>query len=134
MAREAFLYINGEEIPTPSRGLEVIISTAVNSGRNAENVVIGERVGRDTLKYNNLTWKWLTNAQWKKICGLFKNSFFVVAKVWSPADGKFVKIKIYPGDRSGQPYWIDNDKKGEPIAWTDCKVNIIDTNKMWENW
>lgn len=131
MARQPFLVINGEEIPTPSRGLEIVISTAVNSGRNAENVVVGEKVGRDTLKYNNLTWKWLTDAQWKKITNLF-NSFFVVAKIWSPADGKFVKLKMYPGDRSAQPYWID--EHGKPTAWTDCKVNIIDTNKMWENW
>ena len=131
MAKKDFLIINNTPIPTPSRGLEIVISTAVNSGRNAENVVIGEKVGRDTLKYNNLTWKWLSADDWHTICRLF-DSFFVIAKIWSPADGKFVKLKMYPGDRSGQPYWLDNN--GEPTAYTDCKVNIIDTNSMKENW
>lgn len=121
----AFLELNGEAVPTPSRGLEFVLSTAVNSGRNAENKVIGEKVGRDTLKYNNLTWKWLSAAEWHKICRIL-DSFFVTAKMWHPAKGKFVTIQIYPGDRSGQPYWLD--KNGNPTAYTDCKVNIIDTN------
>ena len=128
---QAFLIINGETIPTPSRGLEFVISTAVNSGRNAENKVIGEKVGRDTLKYNNLTWKWLSADDWHKICRLL-DSFFVYAKIWSPADSKFVRLKVYPGDRSAQPYWLD--KNGRPTAYTDCKVNLIDTNVIKEDW
>jgi len=31
----AFLEINGVEVPCPSVGLEIILSDAVNSGRNA---------------------------------------------------------------------------------------------------
>ncbi|MBP5422452.1 MAG: hypothetical protein J6Y78_08445 [Paludibacteraceae bacterium] len=121
----AFFELNGTPIRTPSRGLEFLLSTAVNSGRNANNVVIGEKVGRDTLKYNNLTWKWLSASEWHTICGIL-DSFFVMAKMWHPAKQKFVTIQIYPGDRSGQPYWLNSN--GEPTAYTDCKVNIIDTN------
>lgn len=121
----AFLELNGHPVPTPSRGLEFVLSTAVNSGRNAENKVIGEKVGRDTLKYNNLTWKWLSATDWENICSIL-DSFFVTAKMWHPSKKKWVYIQIYPGDRSAQPYWLDKNK--EPTAYTDCKVNLIDTN------
>ena len=38
-----FLEINGVEVPCPSVGLEIVISTAVNAGRNAQNEVIAEK-------------------------------------------------------------------------------------------
>lgn len=119
-----FLEINGEAVPTPGTGLRIIISTAVNSGRNASNTVVGETVGRPALKYDNLHWAFLTAAEWKKILSLFSN-FFVVAKVYNPETGKFVRIKMYPGDRSGEVYYIDPVTK-EPTHFKDCKVNIID--------
>lgn len=125
MAKTPFLQLNGTTVPTPARGLEFVLSTAVNSGRNAENKVIGEKVGRDTLKYNNLTWKWLKASDWHKICSIL-DSFFVYAKLWHPTLGKFVTIQIYPGDRSAQPYYLNDD--AEPTYYTDCKVNLIDTN------
>lgn len=120
----AFLEINGVEVPCPGVGLDIIISTAVNSGRNAQNEVVGEKVGRDVLKYSNLQWNWLTKDEWHLISSLFDN-FFVVAKVWNPVVNGFINIKMYPGDRSAQPYWIDK-KTGVPINFTQCKVNIID--------
>lgn len=121
----AFFELNGQAIATPSRGLEFLLSTAVNSGRSAENKVVGEKVSRDTLKYNNLSWKWLEASEWEKICAIL-DSFFVMAKMWHPAKQRFVTIQVYPGDRSGQPYWLD--KNGRPLSYVDCKVNIIDTN------
>lgn len=121
----SFLELNGQRIPTPARGLEFVLSTAVNSGRNADNKVIGEKVGRDTLKYNNLTWKWLSASDWENICSIL-DSFFVMARLWHPVKHEFLNIQIYPGDRSAQPYWLDKD--GKPTAYVDCKVNLIDTN------
>lgn len=119
-----FLTINNIEVPCPSTGLEIIISTAVNSGRNAQNEVIGEKVGRDVLKYNNLRWAWLTAEEWSTILRIFDN-FFVVAKVWDAAHNQWVNIKMYPGDRSAEVYWIDPETK-VPMNFRDCKVNIID--------
>lgn len=123
---ENFFELNGQPISPPARGLEFVLSTAVNSGRSAENQVVGEKVGRDTLKYNNLQWLWLPADEWHKICAIM-DSFFVTAKMWHPTKAQFVNIVIYPGDRSAQPYWIDPVTK-VPLAYTDCKVNIIDTN------
>ena len=120
----AFLEVNGVELPCPSVGLEIILSDAVNSGRNANAEVIAEKVGKTNLKYNNLQWTWLTPDEWHLICDLFSN-FFVTAKVWSPLANDFVILKMYPGDRSAQVYWLDEDHT-KPMNFKDCKVNIID--------
>ena len=120
----AFLEVNGIELPCPSVGLEIILSDAVNSGRNANAEVIAEKVGRTNLKYNNLMWKWLTLDEWHLICSLFSN-FFVTAKVWNPAENQFVTLKMYPGDRTAQVYWLNEDKTTIK-NFMDCKVNIID--------
>ena len=109
-------------------GLEIIISTAVNSGRNAQAEVIAEKVGRDILKYNNLQWTWLTAEQWAQICSLFDN-FFVTARVWDMAHAEWKTIKMYPGDRSAEIYWIDPVTK-IPKNYTNCKVNIIDCGML----
>ena len=120
----AFLEINGVEVPCPSTGLEIILSDAVNSGRNANAEVIAEKVGKTNIKYNNLRWAWLTKDEWSLICSLFSN-FFVVAKVFNPATNSFVNIKMYPGDRTAEVYWTETDGV-TPKNFKDCKVNIID--------
>lgn len=120
----AFLEVNGIELPCPSTGLEIILSDAVNSGRNANAEVIAEKVGKTNIKYNNLRWAWLTRDEWFQIVSIFSN-FFVMAKVWNPAKNGFETIKMYPGDRTAQVYWLEED--GEtPKNFRDCKVNIID--------
>ena len=120
----AFLEVNGIELPCPSTGLEIILSDAVNSGRNANAEVIAEKVGTTNIKYNNLRWAWLTREEWHKITKIFEN-FFVVAKVWDPVSDGFVSIKMYPGDRTAEVYWLEEDGV-TPKNFKDCKVNIID--------
>lgn len=120
----AFLEVNGIELPCPSTGLEIILSDAVNSGRNANAEVIAEKVGKTNIKYNNLQWRWLTKDEWHLICSVF-SEFFVVAKVWNPLKNDFERIKMYPGDRTAEVYWTEEDGV-TPKNFKDCKVNIID--------
>lgn len=120
----AFLEVNGIELPCPSVGLEIVLSDAVNSGRNANAEVIAEKVGKTNLKYNSLQWAWLTKDEWHLICSVFED-FFVVAKVWSPLENDFVNLKMYPGDRTAEVYWLEEDGV-TPKNFRNCKVNIID--------
>lgn len=120
----AFLEVNGIQLPCPSTGLEIILSDAVNSGRNANAEVIAEKVGKTNLKYNNLRWAWLTKDEWHLICSVF-SEFFVVAKVWNPLTNGFESLKMYPGDRTAEIYWLEPDGV-TPKNFRDCKVNIID--------
>lgn len=125
----AFLEINGIEFPCPSTGLNIIISTAVNAGRNANAEVIGEKIGRDVLKYDSLHWTFLKAEVWEQMLTVFDN-FFVTAKVWDMNGGKWRYIKMYPGDRSAEVYWLEtapnSPRYGTPKNYKDCKVNIID--------
>jgi hypothetical protein len=120
----AIITINGVEVPAPKRGLEIIVSTNVNSGRNANGEVIGQKVGRDIYKLNSLEWPWLTAQEWSTILQLFEG-FFAVVKFPDPVHNKMITLKCYPGDRSAKPYWIDSHTK-MPTYYTECKVNIID--------
>ena len=62
-----YLKIDGYEPPYPKRGIEPIITTVVNEGRNANGVLVGQRIGRDLYKLNNLEWPWLSAEQWSEL-------------------------------------------------------------------
>ena len=51
---EPFIKINGHPYPTPRRGLNMMVATIVNSGRNADGEVVGQKVGRDQEKLDSL--------------------------------------------------------------------------------
>ena len=46
----AYLAINGYELPPCKRGVSVVVTTVVDSGRDANGAVVGQRVGRDQYK------------------------------------------------------------------------------------
>ena len=71
----AYLAINGYELPPPKRGVSVIVTTVVDSGRDANGAVVGQRVGRDQYKIDGLEWPWLTAAQWERILSILSNFF-----------------------------------------------------------
>ena len=56
----AYLAINGYELPPCKRGVSVVVTTVVDSGRDANGAVVGQRVGRDQYKIDGLEWAWLT--------------------------------------------------------------------------
>ena len=117
------IYVNGVALPSPVRGLEVIVSTAVDDGRNSQGELIGERVGRDQYKINNLEWKGLTRREWSDILQLI-SGFVFMCKFPDPVYGGWVEVGMYCGDRSAQPYWLDDD--GNFKWYESCKVNFID--------
>lgn len=117
--------INGMWVPAPQRGLSLITTTAVDSARNANAQVVGQKIGRDQYKLNALSWPWLQADQWASILQQF-SSFFATVTFPDQVTAGWITLKMYPGDRSGQPYWIDPSTK-LPLTYTNCKVNIIDT-------
>ena len=118
----AVITINGKEFPCPTN-LNYIITDAVNDGRNASAEMIGEKVGRTQIKLNDLEWKWLTADQVTELVNVFSN-FFVVARFYSILHGDWVELKMYPGDRTIEPYYNYDD--GKPTRILSFKVNIID--------
>lgn len=122
----AYLAINGYELPSPKRGVSVIVTTVVDSGRDANGTVVGQRIGRDQYKIDGLEWPWLSAAQWERILKILSN-FFVNVTFNDPVTNNRKTIKMYCGDRTGEPYWVD--KNGTPTFYRNCKVNLIDTGE-----
>ena len=118
----AVININGMDFPCPTN-LQYIISDAVNNGRNAVAEMIGEKVGRTQIKIDSLEWKWLTADQVTELLQVFSN-FFVMVKFYSILHGDWVTLKMYPGDRTIEPYY--NYVDGKPTRILSFKVNIID--------
>lgn len=119
----AYISINGYELPPCKRGVKVIVTTVVNSGRDANGAVVGQRVGRDQYKIDGLEWAYLPAAQWERILQAVSNFFFYVT-FNDPVSGGRKTVKMYCGDRSGEPYWVDGN--GTPTHYINCKVNLID--------
>ena len=108
----SYIAINGYELPPPKRGVRPIVTTVVDAGRNANGSVVGQR-----------EWPWLTAEQWRQILNALSN-FFVYVTFVDPVTNSRKTIKMYPGDRTGEPYWTDNS--GKPTHYRNCKVNLVD--------
>jgi hypothetical protein len=120
----AYLAINGNPLPPPKRGVGPIVTTLVDSGRNADGVVVGQKIGRDQYKIDALEWPWLTAAEWSNILTLLA-PFFVNLTFTDPVTNVQKTIQVYCGDRRAEPYYLDGS--GKPTHYQNCKVNLIDT-------
>ena len=122
----SYISINGYELPPPKRGVKPLVTTVVDAGRNANGAVVGQRVGRDQYKLDGLEWAWLTAEQWSTMLSIL-NQFFVYVTFPNPVTNNPITIKMYPGDRTAEPYWVDEN--GSPTHYKDCKFNLIDTGE-----
>lgn len=122
---EPFIRINGNPYPYPARGLDFIVSTIVDSARNGNAEVVGQKVGRDQQKINALVWPYLKADVWSAILKEFEN-FYATVTYPDMVNNTWTTRKMYPSDRSAQPYRLD-PVTGLPSEYIQCKVNIIDT-------
>lgn len=122
----SYIRVNGTELPYPKRGVHVTVTTVVNAGRNANGVVVGQRIGRDQYKIDGLEWPWLTAMEWEAILTLISGFYFNVTFP-DPVTGSPRTVKMYCGDRNAEEYWVDG--AGQPTHYRNCKVNFIDTGE-----
>lgn len=124
-ATSPFLIVNGFPYPVPDRGgFQYIITTTVGDARNANNEVVGNRVGRDQYKFNGLTWSILDGPVWERMLQDFDN-FIINVEFYDPVRGERIGIPMYVGNRTFSPYKIDSN--GKPLIYEDCACNFIDT-------
>ena len=119
----SFIRINGKQYPSPGLYPNMVVTTAVNAGRNANNKVVGQKIGRDNYKIDNLSWPYLDAATWSSMLKEFEN-FFVTVEFWDMVNNTWKTLTMYPGDRTADVYMTD--KQGKPISYINCKVNVID--------
>lgn len=103
-----------------------IISTFVNSGRNALAVVTAQKIGRDQEK-TELKWSYLTKDEWESLIRFWDNHFFFNFHYYSRKTGERITRKFYIGDRSDRPYAVD--AYGIPTAYVDCSASVVDTGE-----
>lgn len=120
----SFLNVNGYDLPSPRYGFQYVIQTTVDAGRNLNGAMVGQKVGRDLIKLDQLQWVGLDTAERERILQLFDN-FFVDVTLEDCRTGQPITIKMYPGDRTIKPLFVDKEthmiSKDEVLA-----VNLID--------
>lgn len=124
MALSAFLNVNGYDFPCPRDGFNYIFSTAVNNGRNSNNAVIGQVVGRQIVKMNSMEWVGLSPEVWQAMMKAVE-PFFVKVTFEDIRTGNPITITMYPGDITAEPLFVDKDTHKVKI-YKNCKFNLID--------
>jgi hypothetical protein len=115
--------VNGKPFPAPKRYPNMVVTTAVNAARNANNKIVGQKIGRDNYKIANLEWPYLDAETWSSMLKEFKK-YFVTVRFWDMVENNWITLTMYPGDRTADVFKYD--KTGRPVAYINCKVNIID--------
>lgn len=114
-------------LPNPDNpDAENIISTLVNSGRNANAIVTAQKIGRDQEK-TSMAWKFLNKDEWEELLRFWDKNFFFNFTYYSRVEGRRITRKFYIGDRKDKPFDIGPD--GTPIAYCDCTANVVDTGE-----
>lgn len=116
-----FLIINGVNFPSPRPGMQIVNSQTVDSGRNTNNAVVGQLVGRKLWKINNLEWVGLDAATWATMKQAL--SPFFVPVTFTGDDNVRHTIYMYPGDTTGEPLKLDGIFYS---MYRTCKFNLID--------
>ena len=98
------------------------VATVVDQGRTVDGIVRGSVVAKATKI--ELKWAVLTPETWAQICNFFDKHFYFNARYYDMTKNAFVTKKMYVGDRSAQPFIID-DVTGKPTYYLNCEANII---------
>jgi len=128
MALSSFLNVNGYDWPCPVRGFTYVFSTTVNAGRNANNAVIGQRIGRDLIKLDSMQFKGVL-PETRRMMLQSLEPFYVPVTFEDYRTGNPITITMYPGDRKGQPLFVDEISHMVTMDET-FSVNLVDAG--WE--
>lgn len=124
MIVNGFIKINGVVLPYPSRGLSVKRQQFVDSSRNANGQVVGQKINRRILKFDGLEWAHLTASKWQTILNEIEK-FEGLLEFYNSRTGQFETIRVYWGDASEEVHKI-NPATGEVLEYVNCKCNIVD--------
>lgn len=118
--------VGGYEFPDPST-YSGIVATIVDSGRNTEGVVIGAVI-RENVGKAEMSWNFLTVAQWARICACFDStrggSFINRVDFFCPDIGGWETRDMYCSDRKAGVFLRNKD--GSIRGLTGCSVNLIE--------
>ena len=122
--RGSWVEIGGKKIPFPKYGVSEGLYTTLNSARNSNNVLKGQRVGRDQYKLDNVVFPVLSASDWAWLLTQTKN-YYVTVRFFAMDKNCFATTKMYVGDRSAEVLKID-PTTGAVTYWQNCQMNLID--------
>ena len=126
MAFKALVSVGGYDFPEPS-AYSANTSTLVDSGRNVEGYMIGSVI-RDDISKIEISWKYLTVAQWARIQQCFRQGsggkFINEVVFFDQSVGDWVKKDMYVNDRKSG-LWRRSPETGDVLGWTDCSLSLI---------
>ena len=122
--------INGIPLPSPAPNFEIIRSTVVDSGRNANGTVVGQVIGRKLWKLNNLQWNGIDEDTVDSIINLLED--FYVKVTFVGTDNQVHTVTMYPSDITGQPVFFDK-LKSQYHLYRTLKFNLIDCGIVGED-
>lgn len=127
MAINALVTVAGVALPEPST-YSGNTSTLVDSARNVEGYMIGSVIRDDVAKIE-MTWRYLTVAQWADINRLFKRSaggeFINSVTFFDQSAGTYITRQMYVSDRTAG-MWRRDPSNGSVMGWTDCKLSLVE--------
>jgi hypothetical protein len=127
MAFRALVTVDGYGFPEPS-AYSANTSTLVDSGRNVEGRMVGAVI-RDDISKIEISWKYLTVAQWARIQKCFRQSsggkFINNVTFFDQSVGGWVTKEMYVNDRKSE-LWRRNPDNGDVLGWTDCSLALIE--------
>ena len=120
---DALVSIGGFNFPEPST-YNATTATIVDSARNVEGRVIGSVVRPDVAKIE-LTWKYLTAAQWASILSLFSSSFYNEVRFFNQTINRFDTRTMYVSDRTAG-MWRRDPNSGTVLGYTSCSLSLVE--------
>ena len=128
---QPFIKINGHPYPCPREGLGLRVATVVDAARNANAVMVGQKVGRDQQKLESLEWDVLDAGTWAQLLQEFDANFYVTVTYPDMVWNRWTTRKMYPGDRTAVPIALD-PASGLPRLYASCQVELIDCGEAEE--
>lgn len=116
-------YINGKVFPSPARPLSIGRYQMVDSARNANGVVVAQKIGKRQIKLEGLKWKGLDAETWHQILQEIEK-FEVDLRFYDDLTKEWVTKHCYWGDAKESVLFYDEE--GHPSIYEECSCNIID--------
>ena len=127
MAFKALVSVGEYDFPEPST-YSGNTSTLVNSGRNVEGKMIGSVI-RDDVSKVEISWKYLTVAQWARILKCFSErqggKFINNVTFFDQNIGDWVTKEMYVNDRKANVFRRD-PITGNILGWENPSLSLIE--------
>ena len=125
---KALVTVGEAALPNPSTYVG-LTATLVDSGRNTEGVMIGAVIREDVGKVE-VSWNYLTVAQWasilQKFSSKFGGAFSQDVTFYDQVRADWITREMYVGDRTSSGLIQLDPVTGAPRGWKNPKLSLIE--------